>query len=114
MSGKDGKTCVEIVAVTNGAKIGQKIGVVAVGAATANITAATAATNASAAAAASAAASGPAIFASFHLAGAAVYHPAAWAIALSNPIGAAAVVGGLTTVGSFLAYKGIKKALGDL
>lgn len=113
MSGKDGKADVEKIAVASGAAMGGTTGAVAIGAATANITVATAATNASAAAAATAAASGPAIFAPFHLAGAAVFHPAAWAVALSNPIGAVAVVGGLTTFGGFLAYKGIKKALGD-
>ena len=100
----DGKGEVEKLAVATGASVGIASGTAVVGAATANIAAATAATNASIAAAA---ASGS-VFAPFMVT---VTHPATWAVALTNPIAATAVVGTLATLGGLGAYKLIRKAL---
>ena len=88
------------VFVEQGAAIGGAAGGAAVGLAAANIAAASVAT-ASSAAAAAAAAGGP--FAAF--ATPIVTNPAAWAVALTNPVGAAVTVGGLTVVGAVAAYK---------
>jgi hypothetical protein len=91
-----GKTIVQA-----GAGIGGAVGGVVTGAAVTNIAAATAATASSAALT-----TGP-----FAMFGGVVFHPAAWAVMIANPIGSAVVVFGLTGLGAYGAYKIAQKVL---
>jgi hypothetical protein len=87
--------------VKAGAGIGGAVGGAMTGAAVTNAAAASAAT-----ASWAAGATGPfAVFSNV------VFHPAAWAVVIANPIGSAVVVCGLTGLGAFGAYKLARKIL---
>ncbi|MFQ4143293.1 hypothetical protein [Chlorogloeopsis sp. ULAP02] len=89
------------VIVQSGATIGGAVGGAIAGAAINNVAAASAAT-----ASWAAGATGPfAVFSNV------VFHPAAWAVVLANPVCATVIFCGLTGVGAFGAYKLTKATL---